>query len=66
MFSNSLELNFRDYFRTVWTEFMDYFGQSRAEIFGNVLGSPGTDFRIIIGPCVLCCVITKMNNILVV
>ena len=37
-----------------------------ARIFGTVLGSPGTNFRFVIGPCVLLCVIPNMNNMLVV
>ena len=38
------------------------------EIFGTVLGQSGTEFRTVIGLCVLfLCVITgKMNNMLVV
>ena len=42
--------------------------QSRTEILGLFLGSPGTDFQTVIGPCVLFLFVIakKMNNMLVV
>ena len=40
-----LELNFRDCFQIVWTEFLGLFLDSSDLIFGTIFGQSETDFR---------------------
>ena len=59
-------LNLSTIFEQSETEFWTVFRQSGNEFLRLFLGSPGTDFRNIIGPCVSCLLLKKLNNMLVV
>ena len=59
-------LNLRTIFEQSETEFWTVFKQFGNEFLRLFLGSPGTDFRNIIGPCVPCLLLKKLNNMLVV